>query len=148
MQHAPNKGYAILDAVVATALFAVLFVGFFALMQVGIKTIADHKARAGALALARSKIEFIRSLDYASVGIVGGNPAGVVTATDTETLNAIPYTVQTTITWHDDVEDGLGGSDSNPHDYKAVKVTVSWQKHAGKSGSVTLSTYVADFAAE
>ncbi len=148
MRYTTQKGSAILDAVVAIALFAVLFTGFFALMQVGIKTLTEHKARAGALAVARSQIEYIRSLDYNSVGISGGNPSGVVNAVSTETINAIPYTVNTTISWHDDPSDGLAGADSNPNDYKKVYVKVAWPEHAGQSGSVVLSTFVADFEIE
>ena len=142
------KGSAILDATVAVALFAVLFTGFFALMQVGVKTITDHKARAGALAVARSQIEYIRSLDYASVGISGGTPSGVVPASSSESINLIPYTIANEITWHDDPADGVAGADSNPNDYKAVRVEVSWPEHAGQSGSVVLSTFVADFELE
>jgi len=134
--------------VVAVALFAVLFTGFFALMQVGVKTITEHKARAGALAVARSKIEYIRSLDYSAVGVIGGSPSGVVLATDTESINLIPYTINTAISWHDDAGDGIGGADTNTHDYKAVRVSVSWPEHAGQSGSVVLSTFVADFEIE
>ena len=143
-----EKGSAILDSIVAIALFAVLFTGFFALMQVGVKTIAEHKARAGALAVARSQVEYIRSLDYGSVGISGSNPSGVVSASGSETINAIPYTISTAISWHDDPGDGLAGADSNSNDYKAVRVVVSWPEHAGQSGSVVLSTFVADFVVE
>ena len=148
MRHTTQKGSAILDAVVATALFAVLFTGFFALMQVGVKTITEHKARAGALAVARSQVEYIRSLDYGSVGTSGGNPNGVVSAASTETINAIPYTISTIISWYDDPSDGLAGADSNPNDYKAIRVAVTWPEHAGQSGSVVLSTFVADFEIE
>jgi len=143
-----QKGSAILDAVVAVALFAVLFTGFFALMQVGVKTIADHKARAGALAVARSQVEYIRSLDYSAVGIVGGNPNGNVQAVSNESINAIPYTINTSIDWYDDVGDGVGGADSNTHDYKNARVSVTWPEHAGKSGNVVLSTFIADFEVE
>ncbi len=143
-----DRGAAILDSVVAIALFAVLFTGFFALMQVGIKTVTEHKARAGALAIARSHIEYIRSLDYSAVGIQGGNPNGNIVSNTTDTLNNISYTIVTNITWHDDIGDGLSGSDSNPHDYKDVRVSVEWSEHAGETGSIVLSTLVADFNAE
>jgi type II secretory pathway pseudopilin PulG len=143
-----TKGSVLLDAVIAVALFGVLFTGFFALMQVGVKTITEHKARAGALAVARTQIEHIRSLDYTSVGLQSGTPSGSVAATATTTLNGIVYTTQNTIAWHDDAADGLAGADTNPQDYKDVRVEVSWPEHAGQSGSVVLSTFVADFEAE
>ncbi len=148
MKIVTKKGSAILDAMIAVALFAVFFTGLFALMQVGIKTIAEHKARAGALAIVRSQVEYIRSLDYNSVGVVGGNPNGVVQAVSSESINGISYTINTSIQWHDDASDGLGNADSNPNDYKSVSVYVSWPEHAGRSGSVALSTFVADFAVE
>jgi len=143
-----KRGFVLVDALVAVALFAILFTGFLALMQVGVKTITEHKARAGALATARSHIEYVRSLDYAAVGVQGGSPSGNLQSVVVETLNNIPYTITTTISWHDDAGDGLGVGDSNPNDYKDLRVVVSWPEHAGVSGSVTLSTIVADYELE
>ncbi len=143
-----DKGTAILDSIVAIALFAVLFVGLFGLLQVGVKTVTVHKARAGALTLARSEIESIRSLDYSAVGVQGGNPSGNVVSSKTVVLNNITYTINVDITWHDDPGDGIGNADTNPNDYKAVRVQVSWSEHVGKTGSVVLSTFVSEFVKE
>jgi len=143
-----RRGFALLDSIVAIALFAILFTGFLALMQVGIKTITEHKARAGALATARSHIEYIHSLDYSAVGVQEGNPSGNLQGVTVETLNNIPYTITTVISWRDDAGDGLGVGDSNPNDYKDIWVSVSWPEHAGQSGSVALSTIISDYEVE
>ncbi len=143
-----EKGAALLDSIIAIAIFVVLFVGFFALMQVGVKTVTEHKARAGALAIARSQIEYVRSLDYVSVGLVGGSPSGNIEGTTADSLNNISYTMTTSITWYDDPEDGLAGADTNPNDYKSVSVVVTWLEHAGVTSSVALSTFVSDFIVE
>lgn len=142
------RGSIILDSVVAVAIFAILFTGFLALMQVGVKTLIEHKARAGALAIARSHIEHIRSIDYSVVGIQGGNPDGNIISVTNDTLNNIEYTIITNINWHDDEGDGLSSSDNNPNDYKSVRVQVEWSGHAGSVGRVQLSTFVADFVPE
>jgi len=144
-----ERGAALLDSVIAIAIFVVLFVGFFALMQVGIKTVTEHRARAGALALARSHIEYIRSLDYSTVGTQGGNPSGSLPVVSSNTLNNLSYTLSTSITWQDDPGDGLSGSgDAAPNDYKAVRVEVSWQEHGGSTESIVLSSFIADFVTE
>ncbi len=148
MKHTQQYGSAIIDAMIAIALFAVVFVGFFALMQAGVKAVVYRKASAGALVIAQSHIEYIRSLNYDSIGIVGGNPNGVIQNQFTRTLNGIRYDVNTVISWHDDPGDGLGVADTNPNDYKSVKVTVNWQRQGGNVGEVSLSTFVADFIPE
>ncbi len=148
MRNNLERGAAILDAVMAIAIFIVVFIGFFALLQLGVKTVAEHKARSGALAVARSHIEYIRSLDYAAVGTQSGNPSGNIEQSTIEILNNTSYTITTTITWHDDPGDGIGGADSNPNDYKDISIIVEWPEHAGVSGNVTLSTFVADFEVE
>ena len=114
-----NSGVALLDSIIAVSIFVVLFIGFFVLMQVGLRTVTEHRARTGALAVATSKIEYVRSLDYESVGLQGGDPAGVIEPVSYETLNSMQYTLSTSIEWQDDPADGLyGAGDSSPKDIR------------------------------
>ncbi len=144
-----NKGAALLDSIMAIAIFVVLFVGFFILIQLGIQTITERKARNGALALASSRIEYIRALDYSNIGLEGGDPIGVLVSPIYSTINTVQYTITTNISWQDDPADGLSGAgDANPNDYKEVVVSVSWPEHTGEVSSVKLSTIISNFIAE
>ena len=144
-----SRGVALLDSIMAIAIFVILFVGFFVLIQLGIKTVTEHKARNGALALASSRIEYIRSLDYMSIGLQGGNPVGTLISPTYSTINTTEYTITTTVSWQDDPADGLSGAgDLKPHDYKGVVVSVSWPEHGGGESSVKLSTIISSFIPE
>lgn len=141
------RGSTMIDVLIAVALFGIFFGGFLSLAQLGIKTAAIHKARAGALALTRARIEYVRSLEYAAVGVVGGNPSGVLAAETLDELNGVPYTLTTDVRWRDDPADGVTPADTQPHDYKALSVEATWQSTRGAE-SLTLSSYVADFTTE
>lgn len=138
-----ERGSTLLDAVVGTALMLVVFIGIFAAFQLAIVTVSNNKARAGAIALANERLEFVRSLPYDSVGTVGGIPAGTIAQTEAVSLNDVPYTRRTFVSWEDDPADGSGGADSNNirTDYKAAKVTVSWTMKSG-THTITLVTRV------
>lgn len=117
-----------LDAVVGTALMLVVFVGIVGAFRLTVMAVSNNKARAGAIALANERLEFIRSLPYASVGTSGGIPAGNIAQSETVNLNDVSYTRRTFISYEDDPADGSGAADTNGvrTDYKAAKVTVSW----------------------
>jgi hypothetical protein len=118
----------LLDAVVGTALMLVVFVGIVGAFRLTVMAVSNNKARAGAIALANERLEFIRSLPYTSVGTVGGIPSGNIAQEEGVQLNDVDYMRRTFISWEDDPGDGSGGADSNSvvTDYKAAKVTVSW----------------------
>lgn len=123
----------LLDTVVGTALMLVVFVGISSAFQLAIQAVGNNAARAGAIALANERIEYIRSLSYDAVGTSGGIPAGALPQTATTSLNNIYYTQRTFIGYEDDPNDGTGVDDSNGIivDYKAVKVSVSWDSRQG-----------------
>lgn len=127
-----NRGVTLIDTVVATALLIIVFSGTVAALKLSLDIILNNKARAGAIALADERIEYVRSLRYASVGVSGGIPAGAIPQSETVTLNAVSYTRRTYVTYGDDPTDGTGASDADGTlDYKAVKVDVSWNSRTG-----------------
>lgn len=115
-----------------------VFVGIFGAFKLSVEAVSNNKARAGAIALANERLEYIRSLSYDSIGTVGGIPSGAMEQTATTTINNVNYTRRTFVSWEDDPGDGTGGADSNGIvvDYKAAKVAVSWQS---KQGTRTLT---------
>ena len=72
--------------------------------------------------LALQHLEDIRTMSYSTIGTVGGNPPGAIPATQTQTVNGIAYTVQSSVKYVDNPAIG------QPHtyvDYKSVTVVVT-----------------------
>ncbi len=123
-----QTGMTLLDTVVGTSLMLVIFIGIAGAFQLSVQLVTNNKARAGAIALANQRMEFVRSLAYASVGTVGGVPAGLIPQSESIRFNGVNFTRRTYIEYGDDPKDGIAQADINniPEDYKAVKVEVLW----------------------
>lgn len=123
-----SRGSTLLDAVVGTALMLTVFVGIVGAFRLTVMAVSNNKARAGAIALANERLEYIRSLSYDAIGTVGGIPAGLMPQSETLVLNDVTYTRRTFVSYEDDPMDGLAGADSNGviTDFKAAKSSVSW----------------------
>lgn len=128
-----QAGMTLIDTLVGTFLMVLVFVGIVGVFQLSVDVVSNNRARAGAIALANERMEYIRSLSYQSIGTQGGIPSGSLAQTETITLNSTPYTRRTLVLYGDDPRDGLGAADQNniPTDYKAVKVEVSWSARTG-----------------
>ena len=138
-----ERGATLLDAVVGTALMLIVFIGIVGAFRLTVMVVSNNKARAGAVALANERLEYIRSLSYSAIGTVGGIPAGTIPQTEPVSLNAVDYTRRTFVSYEDDPGDGIGGADSNgvTADFKAAKVTVSWTVRDGVH-TITLITRI------
>jgi hypothetical protein len=135
------RGVTLIDTVVGSALILLVFVGIAAAFELSVDVIQNNKARAGAIALADERMEYVRSLSYAGVGTAGGIPSGVIPQNETITLNGIPYNRRTFIEYEDDAGDGLGAADTNgiTEDYKSVKIDVSWISRTGTRDIVLIT---------
>lgn len=125
-----SRGFGILEVIIATFVIGVVAIGVFSLITLTLKSSHDGERRIVATALGNEKMEMIRNLPFASVGTVGGIPAGPVLQTEQVVRNGSAYTVSTDIRNVDDPFDGL--VTSNPPDlvntdYKQVRVQVSWE---------------------
>jgi len=142
MLRSRESGVTLLDTLVGTALMLVVFLGIGAAFRLSIDVISNNKARAGAIALANERIEYLRSLPYASLGTVGGIPAGTISQIDSQTLNGVPYTRRTVIQYADDPKDGLGAADTNgiTADYKIAKIDVSWTPRSGVAHHIIVAS--------
>lgn len=142
MHRARESGVTLLDTLVGTALMLVVFLGIGAAFRLSVDVISNNKARAGAIALANERIEYLRSLSYASLGTVGGVPSGSIAQSDSETLNGVPYTRRTVIEYQDDPKDGTGAADTNgvTADYKIAKVDVSWTPRNGVAHHIIVAS--------
>ena len=124
-----HRGMTLVDVVVGSALFLVIFLGLFGLLKASLDVAGLARAKAAATSLASSQMEYIRSLDYDAIGTVGGIPAGAIAQSTTTTQGGLPFSVRTYIAYVDDAKDGIGVADHNAvtTDYKVVKVTISYE---------------------
>src|SRR3990167_8059363 len=78
-----ERGVTLIDTLVGSALMLVVFLGIAAAFQLSVDVVTNNKARAGAIALSDERMEYIRSLAYASIGTVGGVPSGAILQSET-----------------------------------------------------------------
>lgn len=139
-----KKGFTLVEALVGTALLAIVFSGIFAAYRLGMKMVWLNKVKVTAAAIGNGRIEMIRGLDYSAVGLTGSvalpQAMGNIDPVATETANGIEYTIATSVIFVSDPRDGLDvdADDSCIWDYKKATVKVSW---SGKyPGEIVLST--------
>lgn len=129
-----SRGVTLIDTLVGTSLMLVIFLGIIAAFNLSVDVVTNNKARAGAIALANERMEYLRSLSYGQVGVTGGIPAGIVPQTESVSFNDTAYTRRTLVWYSDDPKDGLAGADTNGivADYKTIRVEVSWISRQGQ----------------
>lgn len=137
------SGSVLIEVVIGVGIFVTIFGGILASIQLLLKAQTEHKARIGALSYLNEGIEKARSLSYMNIGVSGGTPDGVLPASESVTLNAVPYTRTTSVSYVDDPRDGIAVADQNakPNDYKKVRVSVSWAIR-GMTRSISASTII------
>ncbi|OGY36771.1 MAG: hypothetical protein A3E36_03715 [Candidatus Andersenbacteria bacterium RIFCSPHIGHO2_12_FULL_45_11b] len=124
-----SNGFTLIEVVIASFILGTIVVGIFSLMTLTLKASHDGQRRIVATGLANEKMEMIRNLPYASVGTVGGIPAGSIAQTEQVDRNSQTYTVTTDIRYIDDPYDGTATSsplDTVNTDYKQARVEVTW----------------------
>lgn len=140
-----HRGVSLVDVLVGSALVLIIFLGLFAVIRASVAVSTLAKLKSTATSIATTRMEYVRSLSYDSVGTVGGIPAGVVPQyATTTTSEGIQFVTRTYIEYADDPADGEGALDENgvTTDYKHVKVSTTYAVNSG-SRSVTL---VSNFA--
>src|SRR3990167_10855367 len=100
-----ESGITLIDTLFGTALMLLIFVGIAGGFKLSVDVVTNNKARAGAVALANERMEYIRSLSYNAIGTVGGIPAGTIPQTEPVSLNAVDYTRRTFVSYEDDPGD-------------------------------------------
>ena len=144
-----SRGVSLLDTVIGSALMLIVFVGIAGVFQLSVEVITNNRIRAGAIALANERMEYLRSLSYPQIGVIGGIPAGNVPQEETVLYNNVSYTRRTMVFYSDDPGDGLGAADTNSiiADYKTIRVEINWLSRQGERG-LTLIGRVSPFAVE
>lgn len=131
-----QHGTTLIEVMIGMLVFLIIMLGgiqYFLLPQT---TTARQKIKRLATSQAETRLEQLKSLNYALI-------TAAFNETDTPvTLGSISGLRSTTISNIDDPEDGLGVSDSDGQtiDYKTIRVDISWV--AGKQQTISMTSAV------
>jgi type II secretory pathway pseudopilin PulG len=119
-----EAGFTLIEVLIAGLMMVIIGAPLAMILTASAATAGNARERTAADQYAQTAIETIRTLAYTQVGITGGNPSGVLTASDAANLpSGEQITVDTSVNW---VSDSIP---SNPYvsnaDYKKVVVTVT-----------------------
>jgi hypothetical protein len=120
-----NAGTSLIDVLISIGVIVLLFGAIYLVYFSLYSAIANIEVRDDATAVINQKIETIRNMPYASVGIVGGIPSGIIPAQQPVTYGNFNFIVATDIR---NVQDPAGQSFGEPTgtvDYKTVQFTIS-----------------------
>lgn len=145
----PEAGFTLVELTVTLVAFAIIAISFMGLFSSLVRSTVVARKQAVATTLATNQMEYLKSLPYDSLAVVGGSiySTSPIPATKTQTLNGIKYTIKTSINYIDDAYDGCASyptqalkqqlcrnyppptgsptTDLNPQDYKIAHVTVT-----------------------
>lgn len=121
-----QSGFTLIEVIISAAILAIFFVGVFQAFSSLYDAIISANQKAIAADLANARFEIIKNMPYSSVGVLGGDPSGVLLSSEIVVRNKISFVVNTTILNVDDPFDGLSGSgDLFPDDYKLVEINIT-----------------------
>lgn len=143
-----QSGYTLVEVMVSIVVLGIVALSFFELFSSLIRSAILMKRKSVALTLATNQMEYLRSLPYNNLAVVGGGiiAASPLPVTTNKTVDGVKYTIRTSVNYLDDAFDGCGhyptaelkavycrnyalatnnAMDLNPADYKSVNVKVS-----------------------
>ena len=142
-QKTSNGGQMLISILIAIAVFAILTHAIFTLVASSFDLINFNRARITARHLAQEKIELVRNLSYSDVGTLGGIPDGILIEEEGVSRNGLNFLVKTSVIYVDDEFDLEAPEDTDPEDYKKVRIEVSWEGlAASRKNPITIITNV------
>ncbi len=122
-----KKGFTLIELLVGVSVFTVIIVGVYNAYTSIYQAVSVSRQKIAAIDLANEQLEIVKNLPYASVGIDGGIPDGLLTHVQTLVRDGTTFIATTTVRNFDDPFDGtLGGSpnDLSPADSKVVEIEI------------------------
>lgn len=123
-----TRGFTLIETLVGIAVFSVVAWSAYSAFTSIFQGLTILRQRGAAANLANEQFEILRNMPYASVGIVGGLPAGSFPREQVIVRDNIRFTVIATIRNVDLPQDGtVGGTpnDTSPADARFVEIEVS-----------------------
>ena len=114
----------LMETLVAMVLLAVISLATMAALTAGIVSQRQSRQRTLAEQLAGQELERIRQLPYSSVGLVNGNPAGTLAASDSLSASGLAGLMTRQVRW---VDDRAPTAYATQADYKSVTLIVTRQ---------------------
>ena len=127
-----EKGFTIIETVISIGIFAIISMALLNMFSVILKSVENNKAMLTANNIATEELEVLRGMAYDNVETdTGFIPPGPVLHEREIIRNGRRFIVKIDVTFVDDPFDGLETSpspnnDTFWHDYKKVRVRVSW----------------------
>jgi len=145
-----EEAFGIIEALMALTIMSLVLIALLGLLVVSVKAVTSSKHSSVATQIANESIEKIRAMDYELIGVVGGDPSGIL-VDETRTVSGILYTISYEVIWIDDSADGTGfedkqvveGNDDGWKDYKQATAYVNWVQNE-TTRTVSAVTYVKD----
>src|SRR3989344_498683 len=122
------RGISLIETLVGLAVFMIIAVSVYQAYTGLLKIFSVARVKIIAGYIGNEQMEVIRNLSYASVGTVGGVPAGILPPTQNITRDTLIFTVTTVVRNIDDPFDGTTKTiprDLSPADYKLVQLDIS-----------------------
>ncbi|MDQ1284553.1 MAG: hypothetical protein QG620_901 [Patescibacteria group bacterium] len=126
-----KNGFTLIEMLAFLFIFSLITMTFYSVWSAGTNYILFAKNQLAAVALANEKMEIVRNLAFDDIAHTTGSPVGNLKQNEDITRSGRTFHILTQIKNEDDPFDGeceaTGDPDcSAPIDYKAVKITVSW----------------------
>jgi prepilin-type N-terminal cleavage/methylation domain-containing protein len=142
-QACDERGFTLIELIVTSVILAIISAPIAGVLLASAAQSAKARERTAADQFIQAKIETIRTMPYASVGLVGGNPSGTLVASVAASLpNGEKVSVTTQATY---VTDAIPTAYVTHADYKKVVVTITRQSDGTQLSKD--STFVASASA-
>jgi type II secretory pathway pseudopilin PulG len=129
-----SDGFTVIEFVAAAAILFIVLVGILGAVQYAGAATRMASIRQGAIDVAQEQIETDRTRVWTDIGVVGGNPAGTIPASQTIATDRAVYTVSTNVAWNTDPDS------THTVSTREISVKVAWGEP--QAGSVSLETAV------
>lgn len=130
-----ERGTSLVEGMVAAVVSIVAVLAMVFAVVSGNAGIKSMRIERGAYFVAGQKMERLLAKAPSDAELTIGSHGPVT--------SALPYVSGQTswnVSWMDDALDETGGSDTDPHDYKKLQVTITWNDVTARS--VALTTYL------
>ena len=137
-----QKGLTLIEILVSLFVIMLLGLGVYGLIIFSLNITSDNKMYVKALRIGNQQMEQIFNLPYDEVGLMNGDPVGVLSENKT-VERAGSFSVHTQVSYYDDPYDGLAGDgDMDSDDYKLVTITVGFSSKTGERDVTLFSKIV------
>ncbi len=117
-----QAGLTLVEVLISIFILSIIVTAFCGALVYASRVTKDNRVKNGAVNLANEEIEKIRSMKFADIGNVQGDPSGDIPTERKATVDGITYKVSTLINWEEQGEWTATGN--MEWDYKSVRVTV------------------------